>query len=162
MAKQQDHETAKQQDMARQRNGKTAKRKTTKRKTMKRRDGETRDSESARQQNSKKTDARSSTRTMMNQDRQLNNISLLYAIRLLKEPADAQPLLRQGSAGSLKASLLKPDTNPASTRLQKTRHPEMSGTRYPGSRVRVWPGLGSGWLHEHPTRPETNTMQHNL
>ncbi|KAJ3830824.1 hypothetical protein F5878DRAFT_151184, partial [Lentinula raphanica] len=31
------------------------------------------------------------------------------------------------------------------------------GTRHPGSRVRVSPGPGSGWLQEHPTRPEPNT-----
>ncbi|KAJ3742747.1 hypothetical protein EV360DRAFT_76688 [Lentinula raphanica] len=44
--------------------------------------------------------------------------------------------------------------------ITKTRHPETSGTRYPDSRVRVLAGPGSGWLQDHPTRPEPNTSNH--
>ncbi|KAJ3757396.1 hypothetical protein EV360DRAFT_84067, partial [Lentinula raphanica] len=81
---------------------------------------------------------------------------MLHAAALmpLQEPANAQPLLRQGSAGSCKAQ-----ASHTATRQQETRHPEKLGTRYPDSRVRVWPGPGSGWLQDHPTRPETNTMK---
>ncbi|KAJ3819612.1 hypothetical protein F5880DRAFT_1593392 [Lentinula raphanica] len=46
-----------------------------------------------------------------------------------------------------------------STRLPKTQYPLRPGTRHPGSRVRVWPGPGSGWLQEHPIRPEPNTSR---
>ncbi|KAJ3760750.1 hypothetical protein EV360DRAFT_68451 [Lentinula raphanica] len=114
-------EVARQQDDE-QRGDETTRRQTARRRddemtnseAMRRRDDEQRGNETTKIQGDENTRQRYNETTR----RRCPDSFVLYINMLLQEPADAQPLLRQGSAGSCSTPSSKPDTCLTPTRCE--------------------------------------------